>query len=148
MLKIGTVMFSEGVNMLGLDDNGSNSAQESGPEKECYDSSDDCSASKPSISKKMAQHVGIRVCLAPDKALEQGHMIDRKMSTQRTQSLYDLNHHPIFVVFSNRVLYKVSHSFCIHTVRFLQLPRRGLSPVGRHCCGKARQKGVNVCFQF
>ena len=43
MLKKRTVMFSEGLTVLGFDNNGSNSARESSPYEESNDSSDDFS---------------------------------------------------------------------------------------------------------
>ena len=41
---------------------------------------------EPSTSKKMAQHVVSRVHIAPEEVFEQGHVIDRKISTQQTQN--------------------------------------------------------------
>ena len=64
--------------MLGFDNNGSNSAQESSHNEESNDSSDDFSANncKPSTRKKMAQNVVFCVHIAPEEAFEQGHMIN------------------------------------------------------------------------
>ena len=62
--------------MLGFDNNGSNSALESSPDRESNDSGDDFSANKPTTSKTVAQNVVFHVHMAPDKACEQGHMID------------------------------------------------------------------------
>ena len=39
-------MFLDGLKILGFDDNSSNSAQESSPNQDSYDSSDDFSANK------------------------------------------------------------------------------------------------------
>ena len=47
-------MFSEGLTMLGFDNNGSNSAQESSPNEEHNDSSNDFSAYTPSTSKRLS----------------------------------------------------------------------------------------------
>ena len=52
MLRNELLLFFEGLNMLGFDDNGSNSARESCPYKESNDSSDDFSANELSTSKK------------------------------------------------------------------------------------------------
>ena len=77
------VMFLEGMNIHGFDDNGSNSAKESSPNKESNDSSNDFSANKHSTSKKMAQHVVSRVHMAPEEVFKQDHVIDRNISTQQ-----------------------------------------------------------------
>ena len=51
------ITFSEGLNILGFDNNCSNSTEESSLNKESNDSSDDFSANELSANKKMAQHV-------------------------------------------------------------------------------------------
>ena len=56
-LRNRTVTFSSGLNILGFDDNGSNSVQESSPSEESTDSRDHFSANELSTSKKMAQDV-------------------------------------------------------------------------------------------
>ena len=58
--------------MLGFDNNGSNSAQESSPKEESNDSSGNFSANKWSTSKKMAQNVVFYARMAPEEAFEQG----------------------------------------------------------------------------
>ena len=75
-------MFLEGLTMLGFDNKGSNSAQESSPNGKSNDSSDDFSAYKPSTSKKMAQNIMFHVPIAPEEMCEQSHVIDRKISSQ------------------------------------------------------------------
>ena len=60
-------MFLEDLTMLCFDSNGSNSIQESSPNKESNVSSDDFSANKPSSSKKMAQNVMFHVHMAPEE---------------------------------------------------------------------------------
>ena len=52
-------MFSEGLNILGFDDTGSNSAEESSANEESNDASDDFSANEPSTSKKNGSPCGI-----------------------------------------------------------------------------------------
>ena len=79
-------MFLKGLTMLGFANNGSNSAQESSPNRESNDSSDDFSADKPSTSNKMAENVVFHVHMAPEEAFEQGHMIDQKLLTKQTQN--------------------------------------------------------------
>ena len=71
MLRKKTAMFSEGLNIFGFDHNRSNSAQESSPNKESNDSSDDFSANEPSTSKKMAQHVVSCVHMLQNRCLNQ-----------------------------------------------------------------------------
>ena len=78
-------MFSEGLNMLGFEDNRSKSAQESSANEEFNDSSDALSANQPSTSKKMAQHVVSHEHIAPEEVFQQGHMINRNISIQQTQ---------------------------------------------------------------
>ena len=77
-------MFSEDLNTLSFDDNGSNSAQEPSPDEEYNDSSDNFSANEQSKSKKTAQHVVFCVHLAPGEVFEQSHEIDHKLPTQQT----------------------------------------------------------------
>ena len=60
-----------------MDNNGSNSTQESSPNEESNDSSDDFSANKLSASKKMLQNV-VFCHTAPEEALEQAHVINQK----------------------------------------------------------------------
>ena len=79
-------MFLEGLTMLGFLSDGSNSAQESSPNEECNNSSDDFSANKPSSRKKMAQNIVFRVPMAPEETFEQGHVISWKISTQQIQN--------------------------------------------------------------
>ena len=79
-------MFSEGFTILGFDNNGSNSAQESSPNEKSNDSSDDLSANKQNTSQKMAQNVVFRVEMAPEEVFERGHVIDRKLSTWQTRN--------------------------------------------------------------
>ena len=79
-------MFSEGLTMLSFDDNGGNNTLESNPNEEYIDSSHDISANKPNTSKKMVQNVVSRVHMAQEEVFEQGHVIDRKISTQQTQN--------------------------------------------------------------
>ena len=82
-------MFLKGLTMLGFANNGSNSAQESSPNRESNDStisSDDFLADKPSTSNKMAENVVFHVHMAPEEAFEQGHMIDQKLLTKQTQN--------------------------------------------------------------
>ena len=67
-LRKRSVIFSEGLNMLGFDNNGSNRAQESSLNEESNDFSDDFSASKPTTSKKMAQQVVFGSHMAPEEA--------------------------------------------------------------------------------
>ena len=67
-------MFSEGLNVVGFDHNGSNGTQESSPNKKFNDSNDDFSANEPSISKKMAYHMVSRVHIASEEVFEQGHI--------------------------------------------------------------------------
>ena len=56
-LRNRTVMFSEGLNTLGFDDNHSSSTQQASPNEESSDSSNNFSANELSTSKKMAQDV-------------------------------------------------------------------------------------------
>ena len=77
MLRKRTVRFSEGLTVLGFDNNNSNRDQESSPNKESIESSDDFSANKLITSKKMAQIVVFHVRRAPEEAFE-GHVIDQK----------------------------------------------------------------------
>ena len=86
MLRKKPVTFSEGLNILGFDDNPSNSAKESSPNEKSNDSSEGVSAHESSTSKKIAQHVVSRVYMAPDEVFEQDHVIDRKLSTHQTQN--------------------------------------------------------------
>ena len=72
--------------MFGFDDNGSNSAQESSPNKDSNDSSDNLSTNKLSKSKKMAQHAVFCVHAAPEEVFKQNHIISCKISTQQTQT--------------------------------------------------------------
>ena len=76
-------MFSEGSTVRGFDDNGSNGAQVSSPNKESIDSSDDFQKIK---SQKMSQKVVFRVYMAPQESFEQGHWIDRKITTKQTRN--------------------------------------------------------------
>ena len=62
----------------GFDNNSSSSTQESSPNKEFNDSSDDFSANKPSTSKEMAQNVVFYVHMVLKDVFEQGCMIDQK----------------------------------------------------------------------
>ena len=86
MVRKRTVTFSEGLNVLGFDDNGSNSAQESSPDQQSDDSSDDFLANELRTSKKMAQRMVSHVRMAPEDLLEQGHLINRKILTQQIQN--------------------------------------------------------------
>ena len=52
-----------------MDNNGSNSTQESSPNEESNDSSDDFSANKPSTSKKMAHNIVFCVHMAPGRCV-------------------------------------------------------------------------------
>lgn len=79
----------EGLNILGFDDNCSNSAEESSANEEAYDSSDYFSANESSTSKKMAQYVVSQVHKAPEEVCEQSHMIDKKISNQQTQNRHN-----------------------------------------------------------
>ena len=72
--------------MLCFDDNSSNNVQDLSPNKESNYSSNEFSANEPSTSKKMAHHVVDRVHIAPEKVFEQGHVINKKISTQKTQN--------------------------------------------------------------
>ena len=76
---------------VGFDNNGSNSTQESSPNKEYNGSSVDCSANELSASKKMKHHVvynyhvhgsrrGVR------KSLRDLTLTDCKLSTKQTQN--------------------------------------------------------------
>ena len=79
--------------MLGVDNNSSNSAQESSPNQDSYDSSDDFSANKRSTSKKMARNKVFQVHMVPDDVFDQGHVSKKvpqskifpTMSEDRTQ---------------------------------------------------------------
>ena len=82
-------MFSEGLTVLGFDNNRSNNAQESSPNEESDDCSDDFAANKPSTNKKMAQNAAFRVHIAPEEANEEGHTIDGKIPTQQTQNQHN-----------------------------------------------------------
>ena len=62
-------MFLEGLTMLGFDNNGNNSAQQSSPDEESNDSSDSFSTNKQNIGKKMIQNVVFRVQIAPERRL-------------------------------------------------------------------------------
>ena len=62
-------MFLEGMTMLGFDNNGNNSAQQSSPDEESNDSSDSFSTNKQNIGKKMIQNVVFRVQIAPERRL-------------------------------------------------------------------------------
>ena len=64
------------MNILCLDANGSNSAQESSSDKESNDSSDDFSATESSTSKTMAQYKAFYVQKVPEEVFEQGHIFD------------------------------------------------------------------------
>ena len=75
-----------GMTLPGFDNNSSSSTQESSPNKEFNDSSDDFSANKRSTSKEMAQDVVFCVHMALEETFEQGHIIDRKTFTQQTQN--------------------------------------------------------------
>ena len=79
-------MFLKGLTMLGFANNGSNSAQESSPNRESNDSSDDFSADKPSTSNKMAENVVFHVHMAPEEVFEQGHVVNQKTATQQIQN--------------------------------------------------------------
>ena len=70
-------MFSDGLNIFGFDDNGSNSANESSPNEEFNDSSEHFSANELSASKKMAPG-GVSYPQAPEEVFKQGHMIHKK----------------------------------------------------------------------
>ena len=80
MLRKKKVVF-EGLNVLGYNDNGSNSAQESSPNKDSNGSSDHVSANELSTGKEMAHHVVSCVHTAQEEVFKQGHMIDRKPAT-------------------------------------------------------------------
>ena len=84
MLRKRTIMFSEGLTTLGFDNNSSNSAQESSPNQDSYDSSDDFSANKWSTSKKMARNIVFQVHMGPNDVFDQGHVINQNISTQQT----------------------------------------------------------------
>ena len=60
-------MFPKGLTELGFDNKGSNRAQESTPNEESNDSSDDFSKNKPSTSKKMTQNIALHVHMAPEQ---------------------------------------------------------------------------------
>ena len=64
--------------IVGFDNNDSSSTQESRPNEEYNDSSDDFSANKPSTSKEMAQNVVFYVHMVLKDVFEQGCMIDQK----------------------------------------------------------------------
>ena len=70
MLRKRTVVFSEGLTVLGFDNNGSNSTQDSRPYDKSCDSSDDFPANTPSTGKKMAQTIVFHVHIAPKEAFE------------------------------------------------------------------------------
>ena len=95
----------------------------------------------------MAQHVVSRVHTAPEEVFEQGHVIDRKISTQQTQNWHSWNHHPIFHSFPKfeniMCCTRQVIPFWIQAVGFLQLPRSSLRPAGKHSWGEARHRGVN-----
>ena len=63
--------------IVGFDNNDSSSTQESSPNEEYNDSSDDFSANKPSTSKEMAQNVVFYVHMVLEDVFEQGCMIDQ-----------------------------------------------------------------------
>ena len=137
---------------LGFDNNGSNSAQESSPSEESNDSSGDFSANKPSTSKKMAQNIARCVHMASEEAFEQGHMIDRKISTKQTQNLHNSNHYPIFdsfpkfgnIVCSTRQVI----AFEVQAVSFLQLPHNSLRQMQKNSSGLAVQNGVKLTTEM
>ena len=84
-----TVTLSEGLNTLGVDVNGSNSAQESSSDEGSDDSSDGSMANKPGTSRTVAQHEVFRVHKVPEEVFEQGHVIDRKIYTEHIQNKRD-----------------------------------------------------------
>ena len=84
MLRKRILTSSEGFDILGFDDPGSNNTQESSPNQEPFDSSDDFSTNKLSTGKKkMAQHVVSRVHTAPEEVFEQDHVIDQKYTPSK-----------------------------------------------------------------
>ena len=68
--------------MLSFGNNGSNSAQESSPNEESNDSSDDISAHTPNTS-------GVSCLYDSRDSFEQGHVIARILSTQQTQNIHN-----------------------------------------------------------
>ena len=85
MLRKRILTSSEGFDILGFDDPGSNNTQESSPNQEPFDSSDDFSTNKLSTGKKKkkAQHVVSRVHMVPEEMFEQDHVIDQKYTPSK-----------------------------------------------------------------
>ena len=98
-LRKRTVMFSEGLTVLGFDNNGSNSAQESSPNEKSDDSRNDFSANKPSTSEKTGSKHSVACQYGSRRGFAHGHIIDWKISTQQSQTQHNWNHYPIFHLF-------------------------------------------------
>ena len=133
--------------MLGVDNNSSNSAQESSPSEESNDSSEDFSANKLSTSQKMAQNLAFHVHTVPEEAFEQGHKINPKKSPPNKLKIsiteITIQFFHLFPKFENIVCSaRRVITFRIPAVSFLRLPRSSPRPAGKHSCGMARQKGV------
>ena len=71
--------------MLGFDDGSSNSSQESSPSKESNDTGSDFSTINQVEVKTMTRSLSCPLWLQ-EKAFEQGHVINLKISTQHTQN--------------------------------------------------------------
>ena len=98
-----TLMLLEGLTMLGFDNNGSNSAQESSPNEESNESSEDFSANKLSTSEKMAQNVMFHVHMASEEVFEQSHVINQKKKNPSNKlkiSIIEITTH-FFICFLN-----------------------------------------------
>ena len=84
MLRKRIITLAEGLIILCLDDNRSNSVQESSPNEESNDFSNDFSANKPSTSKTKWLNKWCLVSMALEEVLEEDHVIGRKIPTQQT----------------------------------------------------------------
>ena len=77
--------------MLGFDDIGGDSTQESSPYEESNDFSEDVFANKPrkrrkKRKEKKAELVVVRVSIASEVVFKQGSVINQKMSAQQIQN--------------------------------------------------------------
>ena len=146
-LRNRTVTFSSGLNILGFDDNGSNSVQESSPSEESTDSRDHFSANELRTSKKMAQRM-VSHPYGSRRGVRTRSCDRSKISTQQTQNEHTWGHHPIFQLFPKSESITCSTrqviAFWIQTVSFLQLPHASPRPADKHSCGVARLSPIAI----